>query len=175
MVLAPASSAEAQSAPAALRVESRPSTPEDRAFLRALFFEAKRTEGPAGAWPEELLAMQFLARERGYQGQFPQAQDRILLVGGEPVGRLWVAPEEGAWQVIDVAVSKGWGRRGVATAALLAFRAEVNHARLRLQVVAGNPAQRLYQRLGFVVVATDPVRISMEWSPGVPKAPGRDS
>jgi hypothetical protein len=36
---------------------------------------------------------------------------------------------------------------------------------LRLQVLRGNPAIRLYQRLGFVQSGADPMYLQMEWVP----------
>ena len=35
----------------------------------------------------------------------------------------------------------------------------------RLQVLRGNPAHGLYQRLGFQEIGTDPMYIQMVWTP----------
>ena len=41
-------------------------------------------------------------------------------------------------------------------------------AALRLQVLQGNPAMRLYRRMGFVETGADQMYAQMEWNPPQP-------
>jgi len=96
-------------------------------------------------------------------------------VSGEAVGHLWLRVRPGADEaveayVMDVDVEEPWRGRGIATAVL---RAGQDAARrlgagvLRLQVFTHNlPAVRLYDRLGYQVVASTMTKLLDGTPPG---------
>jgi ribosomal protein S18 acetylase RimI-like enzyme len=69
--------------------------------------------------------------------------------------------------LIDIAVFEEHRGRGIGTGLLrqLLQEYESQGRPLRLQVLQGNPAIRLYQRLGFVQSSADPMYVQMEWTP----------
>src|SRR5262249_13179961 len=77
-----------------------PACPGDEDFLRRLYASSRLEElavaAGSAAQAEALVRMQFAAQQREYREAFPHAVDRIVLAGGEPVGRFYVnrAPEE---------------------------------------------------------------------------------
>lgn len=107
--------------------------------------------------------MQHRAREASYRQQFPGAEDCVVLVDGSPVGRLLVAREPGLTRVVDIALVPGVRGRGIGTAVLRAVLGA--GVPVRLHVEMGNPARRLYERLGFTVRAEAPPYQELEWRP----------
>jgi ribosomal protein S18 acetylase RimI-like enzyme len=77
----------------------------------------------------------------------------VILVGGEPAGRLYVArwPEE--LRIVDIALLPAFRGRGIGTGLLRSLMEEADAADrpLTIHVEAGNPARSLYERLGFEV------------------------
>ena len=72
--------------------------------------------------------------------------------------------------VIDISLLPEFRNQGIGSALLqgvLGEAAEANRA-VRLSVMNGNPAQRLYQRLGFVQIGESGVCYSLEWRPNGP-------
>jgi GNAT superfamily N-acetyltransferase len=128
----------------------RPEETADAPFLRALFLEANPL---AGLLPPVLLEQQADIRLASFRDNYPQAMRRILEVDASPIGRIvvdWTAPEGSL--CVDLAVRPEYCRRGVASAALDAWKtvADVRGLACALTVLPDNPARQLYARLGFV-------------------------
>lgn len=145
----------------------REATPADGPFLRRLY-DSTRAEELAGlAWDDRtrraFLDQQLDAQAVGYRHQFPDASFLLVDLEGADVGRLYLADEGPTVHVLDISLlpeHQGVGLGG----ALLGW--VIGHGRrVTLSVVGGNPARRLYERLGFVVVAEQPPYLSMEHPP----------
>lgn len=157
----------------------RPIRPDDEEFLYRLYASTRTEELAAVPWSAELkeafLRMQFAAQHRYYRENYTASSFDVVLVGGEPAGRLYVArwPEE--LRVIDVALLPEYRRRGIGTALLARVREEAAGRGLpvRIHVERANPALALYDRLGFRVVADRGVYLFLEWRApaGAPGAP----
>jgi GNAT superfamily N-acetyltransferase len=151
-------------------IELRAVEPGDAQFLRRLYASTRAGELAVIGWqPEQLeafLEMQYGARERHYREQFPGADDLLVLVGGQPAGRLCVDRGNGEMRVVDIAVLPEHRGSGIGSALLAGLQEEAGTAGLplALQVEAGNPAGDLYHRLGFVIDAADGVYNSMRWT-----------
>lgn len=149
----------------------RDAGPEDAAFLARLYAETRRQEVSAWGWPpqqqEWFLQMQFDAQRRSYQASFPEAQDRIILCGDKPIGHVLTSDENGSIRLIDIALVEEERGQGIGTSLLRSLMQEClkNDRALHLQVAQGNPAMRLYQRLGFESAGGDAVYLRMEWKP----------
>lgn len=82
---------------------------------------------------------------------------RVIEVGGEPVGlwKLWRQPE--VWWILQVQLMPDHQGRGIGAALIRDLMAEARAAGVacQLKVLKSNPAQRLYERLGFVIVGED--------------------
>ena len=107
--------------------------------------------------------MQWRAQRLGYATQWPHAHDTIIERDGRPVGRLLVDYGD-VTTIVDIAVLPGERNQGVGSAALpsLLAAADENRRAVRLTVSDGNPARRLYERLGFVPVARHGMDTVME-------------
>lgn len=122
-------------------------------------------QGVPEGLPPELVRAQVDARAREHAARFPRAQDEVVLLDGEPVGRLLVDRTGTAWRVVDIALLPSARGGGLGTALLTRVLAEADaeNAAVRLFVHRDNPrARALYERLGFVAVATDEVYVELE-------------
>jgi ribosomal protein S18 acetylase RimI-like enzyme len=153
------------------RVTLRPVEPGDEPFLRALYASTRADELAALGWSpaqmEAFLEVQFRAREQQYRSQFAGAGDDLVLVEGEPAGRLYVERREFLIRVVDIAIAPAFRGRGAGTALLAGVIAEASAAGkvVELQVEVSNPALRLYRRLGFVQTAAAAPYLRMQWRP----------
>jgi len=153
-------------------VDLRPATDADAPFLFELCALTRAEEW--AALPDEtraaILRMQFTAQHRDYRARHPGAIDAIVLVGGEPAGRLYVDRTCDPIVILDVRLAPsaaGAGRGGALLRALLAEAAGAGRA-VRLHVARTNRARRLYERLGFRSCGGDEVYEAMEWRAGEP-------
>src|SRR5271170_700343 len=152
----------------------RASTPEDTAFLLHLYCDTRRQEVAAWGWPPEqqewFLRMQFDAQRRSYLAAFPEAVDQIVCLEGVAVGRMLVAEEPAATRLVDIALLEERRNMGIGSGLVLELlrQCESQKRPVRLQVLQGNRAIRLYQRLGFVQTGVDLMYIQMEWLPSQP-------
>jgi ribosomal protein S18 acetylase RimI-like enzyme len=144
---------------------------DDRPFLEALYASVRAAELEAVGWSEQqtaaFLSQQFDVQDRVYRSQLQDATLDIVLVEGEPAGRLYVDRRPDEIAVVDISLLPAHRARGVGTFLLEALQAEAaaSGRALSLQVERANPAQRLYSRLGFELVQTGPVYLLMRWAP----------
>jgi len=89
---------------------------------------------------------------------------RLIHSRGEVVGAVSVERHETHIQLEQLYVEPEHQRRGIGTSIVRDILAQAESARLpvRLRVLAANPAQKLYARLGFVVTSHTPERLFME-------------
>lgn len=108
--------------------------------------------GWSAAQKQAFCDMQFDARERHYIRAFPSAFSGVVREKGVPVGRLYVDFAD-AVHLIDIALIPEIRGKGLGTQLLnwLIGFARSGDRLLTLEVAFDNPAQRLYERLGFVV------------------------
>lgn len=165
-------------------VALRAISPDDDELLCRVYASTRTEELSALEWTEDqkaaFLRMQFEAQHRYYRESYPSSSFDVVLVDGQPAGRLYVArwPEE--LRVIDVALLPEFRRRGVGTSLLRALLEEASARGLpvRIHVERFNPALVLYERLGFRVLEDRGVYLFLEWraagaeaSPGGPSDP----
>ena len=163
-------------------VALRPARPDDAEFLFSVYASTRAEELAQVDWDdaqkEDFLRRQFEAQRQCYEGEnYPGAEFHVVLVGGAPVGRLYVHRRETGIRIMDLAMLPEFRGHGVGTGLLrgLLDEGERSGQRVSIHVEAFNPALRLYERLGFQMVSTDGVYLLMERQPEVacPKeAPG---
>jgi ribosomal protein S18 acetylase RimI-like enzyme len=156
-------------------LELRPVRPGDDELLFRIYASTRAQELAVLAWDdaakEAFLRGQFAAQAASYE-RYPGRSRHVVLLGGEPVGRLYLARTEGEIRIIDVALLPEHRGRGIGTALLGDVLAEAAAARkhVRIHVERSNPALRLYRRLGFREVGDLGVYLQLEWAPYVKTA-----
>jgi ribosomal protein S18 acetylase RimI-like enzyme len=124
---------------------------------------------------QEFLRIQFNAMRQAYGAAATQATFLIVSHEQTPVGRWVVERGQKEWRVVDVALLPEWRGQGIGTELLQGLLGEAsdNNVPVRLQVLANNPAIRLYERLGFARLAENPPYLCMEWNPAQDPATSR--
>ncbi|WP_418058543.1 GNAT family N-acetyltransferase [Pimelobacter simplex] len=151
----------------------RPAAAADEPFLLALYAAGRAAELDQVAWPpgqrEAFVAMQHDLRERQYRAAYPDAEHSVVEVADHPAGRLLLNRGEREIRVVDIALLPAHQGRGVGGTLLRRVlddaAATGDGVPVSLQVERAGRARALYERLGFVVVAEDDVRLSLTWRP----------
>jgi ribosomal protein S18 acetylase RimI-like enzyme len=151
---------------------------EDTAFLRVLFESARPDGAFLAAWPEGarrvFLDQQFGFQSLHYARTYPNAERLVVLKDGAAVGRMILHRAPAEWCLVDIALLPAWRRQGIGTLLLQAVLAAAERAAVGsvcLSVDPRNPAQRLYERLGFIAEDEEPgmASLGMAWRPSPPQ------
>jgi len=119
------------------------------------------------AQKETFLRAQFDAQDAWYRESYAQASFDVVLVGGEPAGRLYVNRGPTEIRIVDIAFLPEQRGGGVGTSLLqdLLAEADTGGKRVTIHVERMNPALRLYERLGFSVAEDKGVYLFLERAP----------
>lgn len=137
----------------------RPVTADDDAFLLSVYDSTRAVELDQVQWEEgqreAFLKWQFEMQRREYDARFPDAEYDVILIDGEPAGRMWIGRTDEEIRLLDIAILTAFQNRGAGTILLrkLIDEAKATGKRLRHMVfVLNNNAHRFYERLGFVEI-----------------------
>jgi GNAT superfamily N-acetyltransferase len=115
---------------------------------------------------EFLLQVQFRSMNETYRHNFPAARYDIIELDRWPIGRIVSEVQADCVYFIDFALLPQAQGLGIGTTVLAAALEEPRQLKLaaRLRAFAHNfAAQRLYDRLGFTVIAEEPPQLILEW------------
>jgi ribosomal protein S18 acetylase RimI-like enzyme len=149
----------------------RPAGDADLAFLLQLFASTRadqmRLMGLDAATEALLIGQQFQAQQTHWRARFPDARVDIVTDQDRPAGRLWVDLAADEIRLVDISLLPAYRGRRIGEGLLRELMAQAARRTvpLRLNVALDNPALRLYQRVGFVALATDGVYSAMQWRP----------
>jgi ribosomal protein S18 acetylase RimI-like enzyme len=150
----------------------RPALPQDEIYLYELYSAIRTPEfmlAPITATQrEDLIRMQFRGQMSAYAQTYPNSCYHIVLLDGKPIGRLWVAPGEGEFHLVDIAVHPTFQSKGIGSVLIQRLQQEATKARLpiRCSVFRFNPGSlRFHQRLGFAIYRQDEMYYYLEWRP----------
>ncbi|BAE50261.1 GNAT family N-acetyltransferase [Paramagnetospirillum magneticum] len=139
-------------------------------FLRGLFAALRQTELAflpfSDEQKERFVHQQFDMQRRQYLGQYPTTA--FWVVGGPDgwVGRFYLAADDrGDVRILDISLApqyRGQGIGGTLISELQSVLAPLGHG-VSLHVEKTNPAQRLYQRLGFRITGDTGLSWRMDW------------
>jgi RimJ/RimL family protein N-acetyltransferase len=151
-------------------VTLRVATPSDRDFLAELYGSTRSEELAQVAWSEAekraFLLMQFEAQSRAY-AEYQNAVQSIILAGGQPAGRLYVARWPDEIRVVDISIVAALRGRGIGTALLRLLIEEGRESGrpVGIHVERFSRALRLYSRLGFETAADKGVYLYLQRRP----------
>jgi ribosomal protein S18 acetylase RimI-like enzyme len=151
-----------------MTITLRPVAPTDQDFLFEVYASTRRDEVSAWGWDvaqqDAFLRMQFTAQQRSYDMHDANTSHDIILMDGEPIGRLLVARTSSEIHLVDIALllAKRGGGSGTAIIRNLLDEGEIKGLPVRLEVLKDNPAALLYERLGFVKTGESGMHIQME-------------
>ncbi|KRV51194.1 acetyltransferase [Wenjunlia vitaminophila] len=105
---------------------------------------------------------------------FSTRHTSVIVTDREIVGCLTVRPVDDGWWLEHFYLAPHHQGQGLGSAVLRGAleRTDAQGAAVRLHVLQGSAARRLYERHGFVVEAEDPVDVTMVRVPGARHAPG---
>jgi ribosomal protein S18 acetylase RimI-like enzyme len=132
-------------------------TEADLPFLYTVYASTRQEELAHVPWTEaqkeEFLRFQFSAQHQHYQQHYTGASFDLILLDGQPAGRLYVARWQTEIRIVDIALLPEYRNLGIGTLLLneLIAEAQTSGLALSIHVEQNNPALRLYQRLGFQV------------------------
>ena len=141
---------------------------EDEAFLRELYGSTRIDELAHVAWaPAQLAAflrMQFDLQRAHYRAHYADASYQIVEFDGRPIGRLYVHYSREDVRVLDISLLPDMRGQGIGRWLLekVIQQAARLGAPVTLHVAYGNPARRLYERLGFRIINEDAMNFFME-------------
>ncbi|WP_322082593.1 GNAT family N-acetyltransferase [Burkholderia sp. BCC1972] len=103
------------------------------------------------------------AHDQRIRAHFDDAM--IVCEGAEAIGLLKVTRAAGEWHVHQIQILPGHQGRGIGEAVLNALLTDAarEHVAVSLSVLHGNPARRLYERLGFRLASETDTSASMIW------------
>jgi len=133
----------------------RPVVAEDTQLLYRIYASTREEELAQVEWgagqKDAFLQMQFQAQQRHYQQHYAAAQFQVILLDGQPAGRLYLERGASEIRIVDIALLPEYRNRGVGSALLGKILAEGQRCGLpvAIHVECFNPALRLYERLGF--------------------------
>lgn len=144
---------------------------EDRDFLFRVYASTRLEELALTDWDEgrkqTFLAQQFAAQHHHYQTHYQGAWFDLILLDGEPIGRLYVARWREEIRIMDIALLSDYRNRGIGGELLrdLVEEAAATGRRLTIHVERYNPALRLYRRLGLEPVGETGVYLLLALDP----------
>ena len=144
-------------------------TPVDRDFLLTVFASTRSNELAAlgGNSPEAqaFAQMQFTLQQQAYSAAYPAAENSIILLAEQPIGRMLVERTDAAILLIDIAILNDYRNRGIGSSLIRGLMDEAagSQKSVRLSVYKSNPAARLYERLGFSLIADHGLYFERIW------------
>jgi ribosomal protein S18 acetylase RimI-like enzyme len=152
-------------------VSLRPALAGDAQFLFALYASTREAERTLAGWDDgawrSFLLQQLTAQREYYRAHYVGAEDFIIVVDGKDVGRFMQCRLADEMRFMDIAFLPEFRGRGFGTAVIMAMLEAAFEAGLpaSFHVEKTNRAIRLYERLGFGIVADVGMHYRMERRP----------
>lgn len=150
-------------------VSLREATPEDDEFLTQLYGTVRQAELDLTGWTaaqrDAFVRMQFAAQQVHYRTHYPAGVHEIILLDGQPVGRIYWANLKDERHFLDITVLPEYRNRGIGTPLISRHLDEAAREGkpARIYVESFNPSLRLFERLGFKCAKADGCLLLMEW------------
>lgn len=151
-------------------ISLRPVTEEDHEFLLRAYAAGRETELAIfpfdDAQKRAFCEQQLDAQTAYYREKYPQATHEVILLDGEPVGRMYVNRGEKLILILDFAVLVAHRKQGIGTHIVKSLQAEAASSgkRVGVEVETFNPSQSFFRELGFKLVDSNEMSLYFEWS-----------
>jgi ribosomal protein S18 acetylase RimI-like enzyme len=150
----------------------------DQGFLASLYASTRAAELAQTDWADEAKAdfcqMQFELQQTHYITHYPDSVHEVILLGGEPIGRVWVDWRADEARVLDIALLPAWRGRGLGSAVMRRLKeaAQARGVVVTLNVEHNNPAaKRFHVAHGFGLIRDIGTHDFMEWpDPNTPNS-----
>ncbi len=141
-----------------MKITTRQVTEADYDFLLVLRNEAMK------GYVEEVYGWDEAFQEEYFRKSFKPQHKKIIQYAGIDVGMYYVVEEDDCYIIKRIEVLCEYQNRGIGTKILreLLKRAEQQNKAVRLRVFKINPARRLYERLGFLIMGETETHYQME-------------
>jgi GNAT superfamily N-acetyltransferase len=128
----------------------RPALPFDFEFCRRLYFEGS-------AWIILALDLDMARQRLSFRHQWQAAEVRIITVAGQDAGWVQTEPQDDVIFLKQIYLTRSLQRQGIGSLVIQGVIEEAANTgkAVTLGVAKINPAQRLYERLGFPVTHED--------------------
>jgi ribosomal protein S18 acetylase RimI-like enzyme len=143
----------------------RPALTIDVAFALELYLSGAALHLSAlGPVDKESLRARF-------DQSYCQDRSSIICLSGEDIGWMQVLDAEDRIYIEQLHLLAPYRNRGVGRTLIadIFSRALASNRPVELSVIRGNPAIRLYGRLGFRLIAEEPEKLRMRWENGPPR------
>lgn len=148
-------------------------TPRDREFLLRVYAASREIELsvlPFDEAQKSAFCEHQLDAQTSYYGEkYPHATHHIILLDGQPVGRLYVDRGDELISILDTAVLTEYRKKGVGSEIVKSLQDEaaLSGKRVGVYVETFNPSLKFFHDLGFELVENDGVNLYFEWRAGL--------
>jgi ribosomal protein S18 acetylase RimI-like enzyme len=149
----------------------RPATEGDYDFLVNLYGGTRQEELALTGWDadrrEAFVRMQFAAQRGHYRAKRPEGREELILVDGEPAGRLYSDLGGDSYHLLDLCLLPEYRGRGIGGLVLTGIQAAAaaRGRRVTIYVESFNRSLAFFERHGFNRSAESGVHCLMEWRP----------
>jgi GNAT superfamily N-acetyltransferase len=156
-----------------LAIDLRFASASDEEFFFSVYASTRVEEMALVDWnvaqKQAFLRMQFRAQDHFYKENYPGAEYQVILLDGQPVGRLYLHRRSDEIRIMDISLLPEQRGHGIGFSVLNKILADAANQNLpvTIHVERFNPALRLYERLGFCLAEDKGVYILMEWKPAL--------
>jgi ribosomal protein S18 acetylase RimI-like enzyme len=144
---------------------------KDQPFVEKVYRSTREKELSSTNWPEEqkhrFVIMQSMAQELEYKNKFKDSTYQLILYKKIPAGRLYLWESDKELRVLDISLLPEFQGKGIGGKILtdIINSAHKKNKIVCLHVAPGNPAKKLYERLGFKFIRNEATREYMECKP----------
>jgi ribosomal protein S18 acetylase RimI-like enzyme len=141
----------------------------DEPFLRQLYRSTREDELRIFGWTSEqqdlFVDLQYRGQSQTYSQAYPGGLHQIVMLAGEPIGRLFTNDDESALLLVDISLLAEHRNKGIGQHLMrgLLSQARSTNKPVRLRVRKLNRARTLYERLGFRVTGDNGIYYEMVW------------
>jgi ribosomal protein S18 acetylase RimI-like enzyme len=149
-------------------ISLRPVSPGDEDFLFALYASTRADLSILEeSQREAILRMQYKALRMHFEKDLPDADHKIVLLDGRPIGKLTVVRAEKEIRIAEIALLPENRGSGLGSQVIEEVLAEADAKGLSVSLYADqhSMAVQWYQRLGFSVVGGNGIYCAMERMP----------